>query len=229
MINFSCANLIIAYDASSLGELKKPLPNQKIELDKIKEIAQKNNIKVIFKAIPWKRALLLVEKGLIDGLIQASYKNNRSKYAKYPMKDNTLDRNKRLNDGDSYYIYRNINSKLRWDGKNFSNEGTVAAMETYAVVDDLLVHKNISVKTFSNNIEIIRKVAKQKVDAYAGSSRVTEKVLKEFPSLSKQIVRELSPIRKKDYFLIFSKKIYSKKANNIEAIWHGLEKFNKKN
>lgn len=227
-INISYAQLVIAYDTQSLGNPKKITPHQKVEIDKIHNIAKKHNIKIFFKAIPWKRSLLLVEKGLIDGVIQASYKKDRDKYAVYPMKNEKLDNRKRLNDGNSYYIYRNISTALHWDGKKFIGEGIVAAMDKYAVIEDLKKHSNIKIKTFLNNSEIIRKLATKQIDAYAGSAKITDKLLKNFPALAKTIVRESLPIRKKDYFLIFSKITYEKKSKQMNIIWDGLKEFNQK-
>lgn len=223
------AEIIIAYDTKSLGNPKEITPNQRIEINKILNIAKTYNIKVTFKPVPWKRALLLVEKGLIDGVIQASYKTTRAAYAKYPMKNNEIDSSKKLNDGNSYYVYRNINSALRWNGKEFLNGGTVAAMEKYAVIEDLKKHPNIKIKTFLNNSQIVRKLAKEKLDAYAGIAKTTDKLLKKFPSLAKEIVKESIPIRKKDYFLIFSKITYKEKSKDMEKIWDGLKEFNKNN
>lgn len=228
LTGFIKADIVIAFDTQSLGTLKKASPHQKIEIDKIQAIAKKNNITVIFKPLPWKRSLLLLERGLVDGVIQASHKIERAKYANYPMKNGQLDRNKRLNDGNSYYVYRNVNTSLQWNGKKFIGKGTVAAMEKYAVIDDLKKHSNIQIQTFVNNAEIIRKLSIGQLDAYAGSAKVSDKLLKKFPTLAKNIVRESLPIRKKDYFLIFSKITYKKKSQQMNIIWDGLKEFNQK-
>lgn len=229
LLNYANADLVIAYDTQSFGDPKGISTVQKPEVDKILQIAKENNINVIFKPIPWKRALLMVEKGKIDGVIQASYKTNRAKYAHYPIKDGKLNNKQRLNDGNSYYIYRNINTSLRWDGIKFLHHGTVAAMDKYAVIDDLKKHSNIKIITFTNNAEIVRKLAIGEIDAYAGSARITDRLLKKFPAFAKSIVRESLPIRKKDYYLVFSKLTYKKKEKEMKLIWLGLEKFNKDN
>jgi polar amino acid transport system substrate-binding protein len=227
--SFLYSDVVIAYDTQSIGDPKKATPHQKIEIEKIKKIASKSNIKVSFEAVPWKRSLLMVEKGMIDRVIQASYKANRAKYANYPMKDGKADSSKRLNDGNSYYIYRHIDSALKWDGKTFSNSGIVAAMDKFAVIEDLKKHPNITIKTYTNNSEIIRKLASAQIDAYAGSAKITDDLLKRFPNLAKNIIRESLPIRKKDYFLIFSKITYKEKSKEMEKIWLGLQEFNEKN
>lgn len=228
ILNYTYAEIVIAFDTQSMGTANKPSPHQKVELDKLQKIANDNNIAISFKAYPWKRSLLMVEKGVIDGVIQASYKTDRATYAKYPMMGGQPDSSKRLNDGNSYYIYRNLETPLRWDGKTFSHKGTVAAMDKYAVVEDLKKHPNITIQTFTNNAEIIRKLATKQIDAYAGSAIITDNLLKKFPALAKNIVRESLPIRKKDYFLIFSKITYKEKSKDMETLWNGLQKFNKK-
>lgn len=219
------ADLTIAY-SSKTGI---PTKFQKEDFYTLKTIAKKNHISITFKALPWKRSLLLVEKGMIDGVINASYKENRAKYANYPMKNNKPDSLRRLNDGASYYIYKNRNSKLVWNGKKFLNpDGKIGVMAKFAVIEDLKKHKNINIQEFDQNVEIIRSVAKGKIAAYAGSSRTVDNLLNKYPSLSKKIVRESIPIRKKEYYIVFSKKIFSKKKKEIEIIWNGLKKFNEK-
>lgn len=227
-VNILNADIVISFDIQNSVDSKQPTPAQKIDIEKIKQIAKTHNIKVTFKPTPWKRSLLMLEKGLVDGVINASYKTNRAKYANYPMKNGTLDGTKKLNDGNSYYIYKHKNSNIKWDGKKFINSGTVAVMEKYAVIDDLEKHSNITIKTFLNNSEIIRKVASGQIDAYAGSTKITDRLLKKYSTFAKNIVRESLPIRKKDYFLIFSKKTYNKKIEEMEIIWTGLQKFNEK-
>lgn len=203
-------------------------PSNKIYLKRLQQIAYENEIKIKFKAIPWKRALLMVEKGLADGVINASYKKSREQYAVYPMLNNKLDYSKRINDGKSYYIYKHKDSKIRWNGKVFLNpDGDIGVMDKYAVIDDLKKHNNITVKTFAENPEIIRCLASKKIAAYAGMANIVDELLNKYPKLAKNIVRESMPIRKKEYFLIFSKKTYTQKNNEMEKIWNGLKKYNR--
>lgn len=222
----SFADLVIAYAAKDGS--KEPTPIQKVDIDKIKEISQNNNINTVFKSIPWKRALLLVEKGKIDGVINASYKPNRELYANYPKLNNLIDGSKRLNDGQSYYIYKHKDSSIKWDGIKFTTpDGEVAAMEKFAVIDDLKKHNNIKIKIFDDNPEIIRCLASKKIAAYAGTALRVDELLEKYPIFAKNIVRESIPIRKKDYFLIFSKKTYEQKSKDMKKIWNGLKKYNK--
>lgn len=226
--SFLNADLVIAFDTQSLGVESKPSKKQLVDINKVKKAADLYGIKVKFKAIPWKRSLLMLEKGKIDGVLNASFKPNRAIYANYPMKNAIADDSKRLNDGNSYYIYRHKNTTLKWDGTKFLNSGVVAVMDKYAVIEDLEKHSNITIKTFTKNAMIVRELSRGKLDAYAGSARVTDNLLKKMPILSQTIVRDSLPIRKKPYYVIFSKITYEKKSKEMEKIWNGLKKLNEK-
>ena len=215
------ADLLILHSSND-GKAK---PSNVPYIEQLQNIANKNGIKVKFKPTPWKRALLMVEKGRADGVMFASYKDDRAKYAFYPMKDGKLDANRRLSDGKAYYIYKNRNSTIQWDGKKFTNvDGAVGAVAEFAVIEDLQKHKNIKIEIRSNRISLIRDMASGDISAYAGIIADVDKVLKKHSQFAKRIAREPLPIRKKDYYLIFSKKNYKNKKNEMEQIWNGLSR-----
>lgn len=223
-VNMAFADLTILH-SSKTGKVK---PSNIINLEKLQKIANDENIKIKFKPMPWKRALIMVEKGLADGVINASYKVNRAKFGVYPTVNGKLDSSKRLNDGKTYYIYKNRKSTLKWDGKKFINPDGIIGVETnFAVIEDLEKHTNITYETRDQKIAILRDVASKKLSAFAGMSKDYDKLLKEYKSFAKFIVRESIPIRKKDYHLMFSKKKYKHKKIEIEKIWDGLKQFNK--
>ncbi len=218
-VSMMLGDLLILHSSND-GKTK---PSDVPYIKQLQNIANINGIKVKFKPTPWKRALLMLEKGKADGVMFASYKDDRAKYAVYPTKDGELDANRRLNDGKSYYIYKNRNSTINWDGKKFTGvDGAVGAVTQFAVIDDLKKHDNIKIEIRSNKISLIRDVATGKISAYAGMIKDVDKVLKEHSQFAKRIVRESLPIRKKDYFLVWSKKTYGAKKVTMEKIWGGL-------
>ena len=81
------AELLILHNSTP----NKPNPASQLEADKIKRLANGSGLSLAFKGVPWKRALVMIEKGVADGLINASYKKDRAQYAVYPMKDGKLD------------------------------------------------------------------------------------------------------------------------------------------
>ena len=224
--NSLTADITIAFAKNSTMYGNKPSDTQRVDIAKIKKIAKEKNIKVTFKAVPWKRALLMLEKGALDALMNASYNTKRASFAVYPMLGKHVNTDKRLNDGNTYYIYRHIDSPLRWDGKRFTTGGVVGVREKYAVIYDLKKHQNITIEKFVKNSELIRKLSKNQLNGYAASSGEANTIIKKYIKFSNTIVREPLPIRKKEYFLIFSKKTYNTKSEEMEQIWSGLKEIN---
>lgn len=213
------AELLILHNSTS----ERPNKDSMIEVEKLQKIASKYNITVKFKGYPWKRSLMMIEKGLADGCINASYKEDRATYAMYPMVGGKLDSSRRLNDGNAYYIYKNRKSTLQWDGKKFTKvDGPIGVKVGYAVIEDLKKHKNVEIKIRAREEHLLADLSKRKIAAIAtGESLLNFKDrLKNFDLIVK---KEPIAIRKKDYFLIFSKKTYAKKYKDIQQLWNGLK------
>ena len=103
----------------------------------IKEAGKNLDIEVNFEGVPWSRALQLIKFGIADGLINASYKKSRAKYAVYPLKNGQPDISKSLQT-PSYYLYVRKDSTIIFDGKKLINaKGLIGAVKSYAVIDDL--------------------------------------------------------------------------------------------
>jgi len=213
------AELLILHNSTE----NKPNPAAQFEADKLKKLADKNGLTVTLKGVPWKRALVMIEKGVADGLINASYKDDRAEYAVYPMKDGRLDSSSRLNPGKTYYIYKNKNSTISWDGKQFRDpDGPVAAKDGYAVIEDLKQHKNIQIVTKPREEQIIRDLIRGNIAAYAAQG-AEELAMKRIHNFNEMVVKEPNPIRQKDYYVIFSKLSYKKKKDEIEKLWDLLK------
>lgn len=202
----------------------KPKPSNIPTLEKIQKAADLKGIKVTLKGLPWNRALKMLKLGKADAVVNASFKEDRAEYAVYPRtKNGELDSSRRLNPGKSYYIYKNKNSTISWDGKVFKNpDGPVGAVEKFAVIKDLEVHKNIEIRTMTSKISLLRAVYSGQLAAYAGAGVDVDSLLKKSPKFSDKIVKEEVPIRKKEYFLVFSKQFYKANKQVAESLWDGL-------
>ena len=207
--------------SSKDGKIKQ---SHKADLARIQQIADDNGITIKIKPTPWKRALSLVKKGKADGVIGASYKTSRAKFAVYPMKDGVVDDSRRQNPGKTYYIYKNINSTIHWDGKKFTGvDGAVGAVTGFAVIEDLKKHSNVKTLVKSSRVALLRDVSKNKLAAFAGLEKDAAVILNKYPKIASLVVKEKMPIRKKNYFSIFSKKTYKRKKVEMEKIWDGLK------
>lgn len=201
-----------------------PNPSTFKYVKELASLAKKHNLEVEFKGVPWKRGLILIEQGKADGLVGASYTKDRAKYGVYPMKDGKLDHSRRSDNGKTYFLYKNKNSSITWDGKKFSNvDGVIGAKRGYAIVNDLKKHKNIQFKELPNLNVSLRKLITGKLVAYAGLEMEIED-LENKSEFKKHMIKEPIPLRQKPYFVMFSKIRYENKKEEIEKFWDMLKK-----
>ncbi|WP_417334581.1 hypothetical protein [Halarcobacter sp.] len=194
-------------------------------LKKITKIANSIGVSVKFQGVPWQRALLMLKVNKADGVINASYKENRALYAVYPKTSlGTLDNQRKLNEGKSYYIYKNKDSTISWDGKVFKNpDGPIGVETNFAVIEDLNKHKNIEIKQMESKVALLRELYSKKLSSYAAVGKDIDELLEKYPAFKKKIVKEKNPIRQKNYFLVFSKQFYNQNKEIAEKIWNGLK------
>ena len=57
---------------------------QGIHIDIVKKACNEIGIRCTFSPLPWKRCLYIAKRGLVDGIVSASYNENRNKYLFYP-------------------------------------------------------------------------------------------------------------------------------------------------
>lgn len=100
-------------------------------------LPKKYGINIKMKPIMWTRGLELIKAGFADGIINASYNDERAAYAVYPMKIGKPDPTKTLR-LEVYSLYKNKNSTITWDGMKFDGiDGDIVSESSYAIVNDL--------------------------------------------------------------------------------------------
>ncbi|MES9956410.1 MAG: transporter substrate-binding domain-containing protein [Sedimenticola sp.] len=192
------------------------------QVNRLKGLAEKHDMQLKFKAVPWNRGLVMIEKGVADGIIDASYNVKRAQYAVYPMKNGELDLSRKIGEGGTYHLYKNKNSTIAWDGEKFTNpDGPVAAKDGYAVIVDLEKHDNIEIVVSPNENIIVRDLLSGRIAGYAAFDTEIQNY-SDTQQFKNTIIKEPIPIRQKPYFVIFSKTSYAKKKDEIEKFWNML-------
>ena len=112
----------------------------------IKILESDLGIEITLRPLPWKRCLLHLQMGVVDGAFAASFRPERLKMGVYPTQENNeLDSSKRIH-VSSYYLYTAVNSKLAWDGRGFSNlSGNISVQLGFSIsgkLDDMGVSVN---------------------------------------------------------------------------------------
>ncbi|MCP4109833.1 MAG: hypothetical protein GY749_30665 [Desulfobacteraceae bacterium] len=189
-------------------------------------LPQKYGIPIKLKPVQWSRGLDLIKMGFADGILNASYSEARTEYAVYPMKDGKHNPAKRLK-GIEYAFYKNKNSSIEWDGQKITKiDGDIGAVKSFSIVKDLQ-KMGIAVKESQFPFKILKDLAIGKLKAVGIQSHMVDPYIEKNSFLAKNIIKFQTPLKKKDYYLIFSKKFYSERQDTAEHIWDKIEEYSR--
>ncbi|MCP3922647.1 MAG: amino acid ABC transporter substrate-binding protein [Desulfobacterales bacterium] len=191
-----------------------------ILIEEMRFIAKEAKIKVKYVRVPWKRCLVMLARGEMDGLICGSYKKERKKYGVFPRKrDGKIDPSKRFSDS-SYYLYVKKDSKLKWDGKKFNNYNvSIGAELGFSIVPAL---KDIGIEAevvYSVRINF-KKLMLDRIDGVAAHESSGDAIMLGYPDVKKIDI----PLKTKAYYLIMSHQIYKSDPGLVNKIWKACAK-----
>lgn len=197
-----------------------------IAIEILNRVGKDLGINIIYLRLPNKRVQALLSKGRsIDGAFMYSFKTDRNINARYPMKDDAPDGEKRLT-SLSYYVYRLKSTSLQWDGSrlsgiDFSDKSMkIGANSGYSIVGDLEkmgVNVDDGGKTTESNFD---KLISGRIVGYAHQDLVADNYIKAQKLVT---VEKLAiPLVSKPYFLIFSQKFMQEHPLLAERIWQRI-------
>lgn len=221
--------IVILYDDSQgtldISDITSISPDSRMPYHTIGNVLpQKYGFNIRLKPIIWSRGLELLKTGMADGILDASYQDERAEYSVYPMKDGKLDPSRSLRNS-YYYLYYNKSSQIQWDGQKLSNfEGPIGSIQSYSIVKDLRA-KGINVLEMQREVGILKDVYIGKLDAAALPEGTGTSVFKRFPYLKDNILTHKTPLTTKTYYLIFSKHFYEQNTGVAENIWNAYREY----
>jgi polar amino acid transport system substrate-binding protein len=171
---------------------------------------------------PWRRCLLSLKSGWVDGAFKASYSEERLANGRYPMKDGKLDLERRMLD-ESYHLYRRKGSAFHWDGRADAQlAGTIGAQAGFSVVKQLRA-LGFQVDEGSRVPEaILTKLRLERIDAAALQTQQGDHLLRIQPLLGSAIERMEPALASKPYFLMLSHQLATRDPQLAERIWDGV-------
>lgn len=195
--------------------------NPGVAVEQMKYVMSQLNANVEFHRVPWKRGLLLLKSGDIDGLFSASFKEQRKEFGQYPMQGNQPDRTKRSY-SNSYSIFKHVDGEIAWDGERFSGSGyKVFVPLGFSVANDLRRH-GINVHEASDILSQLHMLSSQRIDAVALLTPSGQGYLEKHPKLSSVITMVKPPLSTKDYYLMLSHQFVGQHPELAGRIWHEL-------
>ncbi len=185
-------------------------------------LAEHLGLRIDIERQPWRRCLVSLRAGLVDGAFKASFSEERLAMGRYPMKDGQLDLSRRMLD-ESYHLYRRKGSAVTWDGAQLRPlSGKVGAQAGFSIVG-VLRKLGAEVDEGSKVPEVIlTKLRLERVEAAALQTQQGDHLLRTQAALGAAIERTGPPLVSKPYFLMLSHQLVARDAALAERIWDGV-------
>lgn len=186
-------------------------------------LGRQAGLNVQARVLPWRRCLLEVQMGRIDGVLGLSHTAERAQWAVFPMRAEQPDESLRLR-RDAYHWYVGAGRSPRWDGQRLQGSqplrlGSVAG---YSVVD-WLQQQGQSVETQTTSaVAALRMLALGRLDAAALLQGEVEPWLAREPALVGRVRRLDPPLLQRNYYLAFSQAFAQRQAVQLPRIWAAL-------
>jgi len=218
--------MIYPYLLRKNGKIDQNKPGVTFEVMKL--VGKKLNIKIDFIGFPWKRALKTLKGNEIDALFQASFREERMSFGKYPMKNGLVDSSKHIMKW-TYSFYRLKNTSLNWDGsqlkwkgKKLTEDKKIGAMNGYSVVNDLL-KQGLTVNLSNNMSSLLKMLSKERLYGVISLEEYIDVAIKINPKEFLNIEKVNPAFKRKEYYLMLSHAFVKKHPDLSKKIWKEIQ------
>jgi len=176
-----------------------------------------------FVSMPWKRCLVELAAGRVDGAFAASFRSERLEMGVYPgAEPGKPDPARRLH-VSSYSLYRLRGDNIDWDGRQFSNlRGAVGILSGFSI-GDFLKDKGVTIDEGSKSPEdTLRKLIAGRLQGAALQTPRAEHVLQSQPELARRIERVTTPLEERPYYLMLSHQLVKRHPAFAGEIWNAV-------
>jgi polar amino acid transport system substrate-binding protein len=192
-----------------------------LNFDLINMAARKAQLAVNFVALPWKRCLAELQAQKMDGVIGASFSEDRKLIGAFPGGD-TPQADARLH-VDGYRLIRRKGDAVSWDGKRFENlNGPVGAQLGYSVVAQL---KGLGVAVDDGSqtaTELVQKLLSGRLAAAAVGSSDALVLSRPGAPYAERIEVVAAPLVEKPYFLMLSHDLVKQRPAVAQRLWQAI-------
>lgn len=198
-----------------------------IEIELYKMVAEKLNLQLTLKRMPWKLCLQQLEYNKVDGIFPASFNIDRMKTGHYPMKGGLVDPSRKTRN-NAYYLYTMRGSPLSWNGSDFNGlSGSIGVPQGWAIAEELK-NKGVPIKELPLHNKTPDLLVLKRLQGFICLETVFDYYLEHEPKNKyKNIVKEKLPIWKKPYYLMLSRQFVEKEPETAENIWNAIKEIKK--
>ena len=189
-------------------------------IDMMKEVAVRTNKRVIIRPASWARCLRLAKTGKVDGILGASYKDERNEWLEYPPTANKGRSGEHSMSLVDYVIVTPKDKPYSYTGKASTLPAPVRVPRSYSIADDLKKRQAAVKATYSTD----RSALVDLVRMNNGSAAVLGSIANEFkdmPFFADKYDIQKEKLKSKNYYLTFSRKSDLPQETR-ETLWNVL-------
>ncbi|MBH9552349.1 substrate-binding periplasmic protein [Inhella gelatinilytica] len=185
----------------------------------LRMVEQKLGVRFQVERMPWRRCLLSMKEGQVDGGFKASYSAERATFLAYPMKNGQVDEERRMLT-ESYHFYRRKSSLLVWDGARMNRQPeSVGAQSGFSIVGRLR-NQGFTVDDGNRLSEaVLVKLQKGRVELAALQTLAADRVLQRRPELAAELERMEPALVSQAYYLVFALPFAQKAPALVDRVW----------
>jgi len=194
-----------------------PNPGYAVEL--LKQLEKSLPIKIKFVRQPWKRCLKSLQTNSVDGIFNASFKQERLALGVYPFTDGKVDPEFRIAES-SHVFFSKKGSPIHWDGKQLDNfNGQVGVVMGYSTAADLQqrgIDVRESINSPQQNLDLL---LHNRVPIIAGSEVQYQNIMRRNPGKYAAVVAMRPAITTKPYYLMLAYDFHAAHPKLSQKIW----------
>lgn len=195
----------------------------------LSQIEKELPIKFKYIRLPWKRCQFEGQSGNVDGLIAASFTEERSTWGVYPTNANGELNSEYRFHTDSFYVYVRKDSNINFKDGKFINLGAnpIGVQLGYSVGNDLTKQGLPIHSSFSTAYDLIKELDYSAIEVAVLQNHESNKVLNEKPKFKKNIKRLHPPFKTAHQYLLFTKPFFEKNKKISGDIWKAMPRARK--
>lgn len=188
----------------------------------VRLLGQRLGLRFEVTLLPWRRCLLSLQEGGVDGAFKASFQPERLKIGRYPMRGGQVDVERAMLE-ESYHLYRLKGSAVSWDGQQLSQlDGAVGAQAGFSIVA-WLRQQQLPIEASAKAPDaILAMLQRGRIGAAALQTSQGDYTLSRNPQFAAQIERQGPPLVSKPYYLLLSHAFVKRHPALAERIWDGV-------
>lgn len=209
-----------AKDESSYPWMLKDRPG--LNLIMMRMLESRLGLGIEIELLPWKRCLMSMQEGRVDGAFKASFSEERLKLGSYPMLGDKPDPSRAMLE-ESYHLYRIKGSPVEaQQGRVRHLRGAIGAQAGFSIVDQLKA-QGLTVDAVAKAPDLIlTKLMRGRIGAAALQTSQGDYALATQPEMAAVIERVGPPLAVKPYYLMLSHQLQRSDPALAERIWDGI-------